>query len=136
MGIFQQEYWSGFLCPPPRDLSNPGIEHRSPALQADSLPSELPGRLLSLIKKLLSELFSRTLVSRAQEGGIHSVQRAIAFDRKTSWLVEQKQHKLANIQKNIYKTSITFLHTNIGKKKQEHEDKRKWRVLNGRIKKK
>ena len=25
------------------DLPDPGIEHRSPALQADSLPSELPG---------------------------------------------------------------------------------------------
>ena len=43
--------------------------------------------------------------------------------------MEQKQHKLANIQKNIYKTGIILLHTNIGKKKQEHEDKRKWRVL-------
>lgn len=49
--------------------------------------------------------------------------------------MEQKQHKLANIQKNIYKTGIILLHTNIGKKKQEHEDKIKRRVLNGRIKK-
>ena len=29
-------------CPPPRDLPNPGIEPRSPALQADSLLSEPP----------------------------------------------------------------------------------------------
>ena len=37
--------WSGFSCPPPGDLSNPGIKPRSPALQADSLwsePSEKP----------------------------------------------------------------------------------------------
>jgi len=32
-------------CSPPGDLPNPGIEPRSPALQADSLPSELPGKL-------------------------------------------------------------------------------------------
>ena len=30
--------------PPPGDLPNPGIKPRSPALQADSLPSELPGK--------------------------------------------------------------------------------------------
>ena len=34
----------GFLlCPPPGDLSYPGVEPWSPALQADSLPSEPPG---------------------------------------------------------------------------------------------
>jgi len=31
-------------CPPPGDLSNPGIEPRSPALQADSVTSEPPGK--------------------------------------------------------------------------------------------
>ena len=35
------EYWSGYLYPSPRDLPNPGIELRSPALQEDSLPTEL-----------------------------------------------------------------------------------------------
>ena len=32
-----QEYWSGLPFPSPRDLPHPGIEPRSPALQADSL---------------------------------------------------------------------------------------------------
>ena len=36
----KQEYWSGLPCLPPGDLPNSGIELRSPALQADSLPSE------------------------------------------------------------------------------------------------
>ena len=39
MGFSQQEYWSEFPCPPPRDPLNPGIEPvspTSPALQADS----------------------------------------------------------------------------------------------------
>ena len=38
MGFSRQEYWSGLACPPPEHLPNPGIELRSPALQADSLP--------------------------------------------------------------------------------------------------
>ena len=43
-GFSSQEYWSGLPCPPPRDLPNPGIEPMSPTLQADSLPSEPPGK--------------------------------------------------------------------------------------------
>ena len=44
MGFSRQEYWGGLLFPSPGDLSNPGIEPRSPALQADSLPSEPRGK--------------------------------------------------------------------------------------------
>ena len=39
-----QEYWSGLPNPSPEELSDPGIEPESPALQADSLPVELPGK--------------------------------------------------------------------------------------------
>ena len=39
-----QEYWSGQPIPSPADLLDPGIELRSPALQADSLLAELPGK--------------------------------------------------------------------------------------------
>ena len=44
MGFFGQEYWSGLPFPSPGDLPNPGMEPVSPALQADSLPSELLGK--------------------------------------------------------------------------------------------
>ena len=44
MGFSRQEYWSGLPFPFPGDLPNPGIEPRSPALQADSLLFEPPGR--------------------------------------------------------------------------------------------
>ena len=43
MGFSRQEYQSGLPCPSPGDLPNPGTESRSPALQADALPSEPPG---------------------------------------------------------------------------------------------
>ena len=39
-----QEYWSGLPFPSPGDLPDPRIKPRSPALQADSLPSEPPGK--------------------------------------------------------------------------------------------
>ena len=39
VGFSRQEYWSGLPFPSPGDLSNPGIKPRSPALQADALPS-------------------------------------------------------------------------------------------------
>ena len=44
MGFSRQEYWSGLPFPSPGDLPNPGIEPRSPALQADALTSEPPGK--------------------------------------------------------------------------------------------
>ena len=46
MGIFLARYWrnTGLPCPPPGDLPNPGIEPRSPTLQANSLSSEPPGK--------------------------------------------------------------------------------------------
>ena len=43
-GFSRPEYWSGLPCPPPGDLPDPGIEPRSPALQADSLLTEPPGK--------------------------------------------------------------------------------------------
>ena len=46
MGFSRQEYWSGMPFPSPGDLLNPGIEPGSPALQADSLPSEPPEKPL------------------------------------------------------------------------------------------
>ena len=44
MGFSRQEYWSGSPFPSPGDLPNPGIEPRSPALGADALTSEPPGK--------------------------------------------------------------------------------------------
>ena len=53
MDFSRQEYWSGLPFPSPGDLPDPGIEPRSPALQADALTSEPPG------------LFSCSVVSKS-----------------------------------------------------------------------
>ena len=44
VGFSRQEYWSGLPFPSLWDLPDPGIEPGSPALQAESLPSELSGK--------------------------------------------------------------------------------------------
>ena len=44
MGFSRQEYWNGLPFPSPGDLPNPGIDPRSPALQADALTSEPSGK--------------------------------------------------------------------------------------------
>ena len=46
MGFSRQGYWIGLPFPSPVDLPNPGIEPRSPALQADSSLTELQGEHL------------------------------------------------------------------------------------------
>ena len=43
MEFSRQEYWSGWPFPSSGDLLDSGIKPRSPALQADSLPSEPQG---------------------------------------------------------------------------------------------
>ena len=56
MGFSRQEYWSGMPFPCPGDPPNPGIEARSPALQADSLPTELRGREGMVETKVLNSV--------------------------------------------------------------------------------
>ena len=73
MGFSRQEYWSGLPFPSPGDLPDPGIEPRSPALQADALintwlltrnlqkvPKMSWGQILSLIYSHLPDLFIPT----------------------------------------------------------------------------
>ena len=48
MGFSRQKYWSGLPFPLPGDLPDPGIKPESPAPQADSFPSEPPGKPLDV----------------------------------------------------------------------------------------
>ena len=60
MGFFRLKYWSGLSFPPPGELPYPGIEPASPvspALQADSLPTEPPGKPSDLSHAYLSQMY-------------------------------------------------------------------------------
>ena len=59
MGFSRQEYWSGLPFPSPGDLPDPGIEPGSPALEADTLTSEPPGKPQT--HKGLSQRFSKIM---------------------------------------------------------------------------
>ena len=54
MGFSRQKYWSGLPFPSPGDLPDPGIEPGSPALEADALTSEPPGKPIKWVKIELS----------------------------------------------------------------------------------
>ena len=51
-GFSRPEYWRGLPFPSPGNLPDPGIKPRCPALQADSLPSELRGRPIEINSEL------------------------------------------------------------------------------------
>ena len=56
MEFSRQKYWSGLPFPSPGDFPDPGIEPGSPALQADSLPSEPVGKPLLLEQQCIVEI--------------------------------------------------------------------------------
>ena len=68
MGFSRQEYWSGLPFPSPGDLSNPGIEPRSPALQPHSLPSEPPGKTLTFL--ILYSYLQMKLYTKEENRGL------------------------------------------------------------------
>ena len=66
MEFSRQEYWSGLPFPSPGDLPDPGIKSGSPALQADPLPSEPPGKpqfILPLFKNSNKNICDRDIFS-------------------------------------------------------------------------
>ena len=83
MGFSRQEYWSGLPLPSPGNLPNPGIEPESPALQADSLPSEPPGkqRRVRIAHEGKRKIAARTLNPRREETGATAVPGARAHGK-------------------------------------------------------
>ena len=57
MGFPRKEYWSVLPCLSPGDLPDTGIEPGSPVLQADSLPSEPPGKSIYALILFLNNSF-------------------------------------------------------------------------------
>ena len=97
MEFSRQEYWSELPFPSPGNLPNPGIELRSPALQADALPSELLGKPKSEVTQLCLTLYD--LMDCSLPGSsIHGIFQArilewvaISFSRGSSQPRDQTQ---------------------------------------------
>ena len=69
MGFSRQECWSGLPFPSPGDLPDPAIEPGSPALQADALPCEPPGKSFRSTDVILN-LFSNLLPTSKFPNGV------------------------------------------------------------------
>ena len=98
MGFSRQERWIGLPFPSPEGLSNPGIKPRSPALQADSLPSEPPGKPRFIIEKGygLKSAKARSTQDEFQEGSKPTTLSHIVFSlrKQDAWL---SQHQCVTI---------------------------------------
>ena len=77
MGFSRQEYWSGLPFPSPGDLPDPGIKPGSPALQADALTSQPPGKPFWLVTPFLSNSL-KALVRGTVTNGFPSVTQPFA----------------------------------------------------------
>ena len=87
MGFSRPEYWSGLLFPSPGDLPDPGIESRSPALQADSLPTEPPGKWLpTLVNVCISRSVMLTLHDSTDRGPTGFSAHGILQARILEWV--------------------------------------------------
>ena len=71
MGCSRQEYWSGLPFPSAGDLPDPGIEPTSPALQADSLPTELWGKPNSPFDLLVKSITNPLKFKQKKHGPHH-----------------------------------------------------------------
>ena len=71
MEFSRPEYWSGQPSPFLEDLPNPGIEARSPTLQADSLLSEPPEKPKNAGMSSLSLLQKIFLIQESIQGLLH-----------------------------------------------------------------
>ena len=78
-GILQARILEWEPFPSPGDLPNPGIEPRSLALQADSLPTEL------LLLLLLLSHFSRVRLCSTPEAAAHQAPLPLGFSRQEHW---------------------------------------------------
>ena len=83
MGFSRQEYWSGLPFPLPGELPDPGIEPGSPALEANALTSEPPGKPLLL--RLLLSRFSRVRLCAAPETAAHQAPLSLGLSRQEHW---------------------------------------------------
>ena len=71
MEFSRPEYWGGQPFPSPGYLPNPGIEPRSPAMQADSLPAEPQGKPKNTGVDSLSLLQQIFLIQELNRGLLH-----------------------------------------------------------------
>ena len=90
IGFSRQEYWSGLPFASPGDLPNPGIEPRSPALQADALSSEPPGKPMTNLDSILK---SRDTTLPTKVRLVKAMVFPLVVYGCESWTVKKAEHR-------------------------------------------
>ena len=91
MGFSRQEYWSGLPLPSPGDLPDPGIEPGSPALKADCLPSEPPGKSIHIPKgPSVGGMLFLTCINCRSRNGLTDEERTVFTQRVEEYTVVQQ----------------------------------------------
>ena len=85
MEFCRQKYWNGEPFPSPGHLPKPGVEPRSPALQADSLLSEPPGK--PLVPEYVVHFVNLTSIPSLslRQSKIHLTSFSKKFHNKRGW---------------------------------------------------
>ena len=110
-GFSRQDYWSGLTCLPPGDFPNSGIEPRSPTLQADSLPSEPPGKPKNTevgSPSFLQEIF---LTQESNQGVLHCRWILYQLSSQGSPLLSGTRLKILKAVSSIFTFFKSFLKT-------------------------
>ena len=107
MEFSMPEYWSWVPSPSPGDLPNPGIEPESPTLQADSLPSEPPGKPKNTRVGSLSLLQGIFPTQESNWGLLHCRQILYQLSYQRISVVRPKwKHKGKGILGNVVQPSL------------------------------
>ena len=96
-GFSRPEYWSGLPCPPPGDLPNPGIKPRSPALWANSLPTEPPGKPKNTGMGSPSLLRGNFLIQESNQGLLHCRRNLYQLSYQGSLLCQLLESKFLHL---------------------------------------
>ena len=96
-GFSRQEYWSGLPFPSPGDLPNPEIKPRSSTMQADSLPTELPGKPIRPGNSVPRNIFQRIKNTRPHKKLYMNVHSSISHNSQnetvqmsTNWWINEQ----------------------------------------------
>ena len=104
-GFSRQESWSGLPFPPPGDLPSPGIESGSPAIQADSLPYEPPGKPLNKEGFLQKSLVPIIIINRPE----YRANKSIVNFTQAGWVTPSSQ-ALSGGQPPLKKPQVRRFH--------------------------
>ena len=100
MGFSRQEYWIGLPFPSPGDLPHPGIEPRSPALEAEALSSEPPGKG-DLLKEFAIVFITSSIVwpqVNSREGTqLHPSKKKNGLKIYRAWPSPSEQHPVSSL---------------------------------------